>query len=133
MGDCGAETIAASVANWLAQFERALAGPDDGLLESLFHPDSHWRDLLALTWRIRTVNGSEAILEELKAHVGKARPTNFRIDPDRTAPRQVTRAGTQAIEAIFRFETAEGRGERRAEAHARCRRQAESLDAAHGA
>jgi len=28
----------------------------------------------------------------------------------RTAPRQVTRAGTRAIEAIFRFETAEGRG-----------------------
>ena len=34
----------------------------------------------------------------------------FRIDPDRTAPRHVTRAGTSAIEAIFRFETAAGRG-----------------------
>ena len=41
------------------------------LLKSLFHADSHWRDLLALTWRIRTVNGSEAVLEELKAHVGE--------------------------------------------------------------
>ena len=77
MVDLAAETIAASVASWLARFERALAGPDDGLLESLFHADSHWRDLLALTWRIRTVNGAEAIREGLRAHVGKARQTNF--------------------------------------------------------
>jgi cation diffusion facilitator CzcD-associated flavoprotein CzcO len=104
------ETIATFAANWLAQFERALAEPDDALLENLFHPDSHWRDVLALTWRIRTVSGSDAIVSELKSHAGRADPTGFRTDPDRTAPRQVTRAGTDAIEAIFRFETAEGRG-----------------------
>ncbi len=79
------------------------------LLESLFHPDSHWRDLLALTWQIRTIDGSAAFLKELRTHGGKARSTNLRIDADRTGPRQVTRAGTQAIEAIFRFETAQGR------------------------
>jgi cation diffusion facilitator CzcD-associated flavoprotein CzcO len=101
---------AEAVADWLARFERALAEPDDVLLESLFHADSHWRDLLALTWRIGTVNGAEAIVEELKGHVGKADPTDFRIDPDRTAPRWVTRGGTEAIEAIFRFEMVEGRG-----------------------
>jgi cation diffusion facilitator CzcD-associated flavoprotein CzcO len=105
-----AETIAPAVASWLERFERALAGSDDGLLESLFHADSHWRDLLALTWRIGTVGGSKAVVEGLRGHVGKARPTNFRIDPDRTAPREVTRAGSRAIEAIFRFDTVEGRG-----------------------
>ena len=53
-----------------------------------------------------------------------ARPDRpaFRIDPDRTAPRQVTRAGTKAIEAIFRFENGRGPCQRRAAAHARCRR-----------
>ena len=106
----GTDTIATIADDWLAQFERALAEPDDVLLETLFHPDSHWRDVLALTWHIRTVNGSDAILRELKAHVGRANPTGFRTDPRRTAPRRVTRAGTSAIEAIFRFETAEGRG-----------------------
>ena len=104
------ETIATIADHWLAQFERALAEPDDVLLKTLFHPDSHWRDVLALTWHIRTVNGLDAILRELKAHVGRANPTGFRTDPHRTAPRHVTRAGTNAIEAIFRFETAEGRG-----------------------
>jgi hypothetical protein len=106
----GTDTIATIADDWLAQFERALAEPDDVLLKTLFHPDSHWRDALALTWHIRTVNGSDAILKELKAHVGRANPTGFRTDPRRTAPRRVTRAGTNAIEAIFRFETAEGRG-----------------------
>jgi hypothetical protein len=97
-------------ADWLARFEAALAEAGDGPLKALFHPDSHWRDVLALTWRLRTVDGSDAILWELKAHAGRARPTGFQIDPHRTAPRHVTRVGTKAIEAIFRFETAEGRG-----------------------
>ncbi len=40
----------------------------------------------------------------------RAAPTSFTIDPDRAAPHWVTRAGTTTIEAIFRFETPEGRG-----------------------
>src|SRR5258706_7262061 len=94
---------------WLATFEKALAGHDGVLLESLFHPDCHWRDVLALTWRIDAVNGRDAVLGELKAHARRARPSGFRIDSHRTAPRRVTRAGTEAIEAFFRFETAAGR------------------------
>ncbi|MGQ0577935.1 MAG: flavin-containing monooxygenase [Betaproteobacteria bacterium] len=104
------ETVATMAGQWLTQFEMALAEPDDALLETLFHPDSHWRDVLALTWRIRTFNGRDAVLRELKSHAGRANSSGFQIDPHRTAPRHVTRAGTEAIEAIFRFETAEGRG-----------------------
>src|SRR4030095_12849012 len=104
------EIITTIADHWLAQFERALAEPGDVLLKTLFHPDSHWRDLLALTWHIRTINGLDAILRELKAHVGRAHPTGFKTDSHRTAPRYVTRAGTNAIEAIFRCETVEGRG-----------------------
>jgi hypothetical protein len=106
----GTEAIATTVQNWLTQFETALAGPDDVSLKILFHADSHWRDLLAFTWRIRTVNGADAILRELKAHIGKVRPAAFRIDPRRAAPRHMTRAGADVIETIFTFETAEGRG-----------------------
>ena len=36
--------------NWLAQFENALTKPDPALLQTLFHPDSFWRDVLALSW-----------------------------------------------------------------------------------
>jgi hypothetical protein len=104
------ESAATAAENWLAQFERAVAQPGNVLLKTLFHADSYWRDVLALTWHIKTVEGSDAILSELKAHVGRARPAGFRTAPHRTAPRHVTRAGSNAIEAIFRFETADGRG-----------------------
>jgi putative flavoprotein involved in K+ transport len=104
------ETIATNASHWLAQFERSLAEPDDRLFKTLFHADSHWRDLLALTWRIGTVNGLEAIVRELKAAVRRAQPSGFQTDPHRTPPRYVMRAGIKAIEAIFRFETAIGRG-----------------------
>jgi putative flavoprotein involved in K+ transport len=104
------DTVATIAEGWLAQFEGALATPGRARLKTLFHPDSLWRDVLALTWHIKTVNGSDAILRELATHADRARPTGFKIDPHRTAPRKVRRAGTDAIEAIFGFETAEGRG-----------------------
>jgi cation diffusion facilitator CzcD-associated flavoprotein CzcO len=96
--------------NWLAQFEEALAKPDDGSLATLFHPDSYWRDMLALSWNIQTLNGADAILKELPLLARSAAASGFAIDPDRAAPRKVMRAGTHAIEAIFKFETKVGRG-----------------------
>ncbi len=96
--------------NWLARFETALTSRDGIQLKKLFHPDSYWRDVLALSWNIQTINGADAILKELKIHAGRAAPCGFAIDPDRAAPRSVMRAGVSAIEAIFKFETAEGRG-----------------------
>jgi cation diffusion facilitator CzcD-associated flavoprotein CzcO len=103
------EPIATAVDRWLAEFEQALVQPRD-LLEQLFHRDSYWRDVLALTWRIKTMRGADAICAELRAHAGRVRPSEFRTDSERTAPRRVTRAGTDAIEAIFRFEARQGRG-----------------------
>src|SRR6202790_1586942 len=104
------DDISIAAENWLTQFEGALDSPDDGLLKTLFHPESYWRDVLALSWNLQTVNGADAILNELKARAADAARSNFQIDPDRAAPRPVTRAGTVSIEAIFKFETAQGRG-----------------------
>ena len=96
---------------WLAEFENALssAGPED--LASLFHADSYWRDVLAFTWLITTVHGAKAIAAALNSRIGQVRACAFRTDRERTAPRRVTRAGTETIEAIFVFETAQGRGD----------------------
>src|SRR4029434_6665561 len=95
------DTIATIAETWLARVEEALAAPGHVRLKTLFHPDSLWRDVLALTWHIKTVNGADAILREHATHADRARPTGFKIDPHRTAPRNVRRAGTDAIEAIF--------------------------------
>ena len=99
------DTVATIAESWLAQLEAALAGPGRARLKELFQPDSHWRDVLALSWRIMTVGGADTIVRELATHAGRAGPTGFRLDRQRAAPRKVTRAGTDAIEAIFGFET----------------------------
>ncbi len=104
------EDISTSAENWLAAFEHALESSDRGTLASLFHRDSFWRDALALSWKLQTLNGADAILNELPALASRTKPSQFHIDPDRAAPRRVKRAGTEAIEAIFKFETAMGRG-----------------------
>src|SRR5712671_1865348 len=104
------DDVSIATENWLTQFESAFATSDDTLLKTLFHPESHWRDVLALSWNIQTINGAEAILSALKADACRAAPSGFRTDPDRAAPRTVIRAGTSAIEAIFKFETTQGRG-----------------------
>ncbi len=104
------DDISLTAENWLAQFESALATADGEALKALFLRDSYWRDVLALSWKIQTLNGAEAILGELPVHARRAAPSGFAIDPDRAAPRWVTRAGANTIEAIFKFETAEGRG-----------------------
>jgi len=105
------DSISDITACWLAQFERVLSAGDWLAVKALFHHECHWRDILALSWDIQTVSGAEQIVALLQSHVGRARPSGFKIDSERTQPRQVTRAGSDAIEAIFTFETADGRGE----------------------
>src|SRR5581483_7962137 len=105
----GTETLAAIANDWLAKLERALAEGDEALLASLFLDDSHWRDLLALTWRITTVSGKDGLTKELAFSAGKAKPRHFKVDPERTPPRYAKRAGTSALEALFGFETGIGR------------------------
>jgi len=104
------DDISIAADNWLAQFEEAVGKPDAALLKTLFHPDSYWRDVLALSWNIQTLNGRDAILKALPPLARSASPSGFAIAPDRAAPRKVMRAGTHAIEAIFKFETKVGRG-----------------------
>ena len=45
------DTVATIAESWLAQLEAALAGPGRSRLKELFHPDSHWRDVLAKSAR----------------------------------------------------------------------------------
>ena len=106
----GTETLATIANHWFARFEHALSQRDTQSLANLFHRDGHWRDVLAFTWRIGTVSGAHAIAAALQEHARRARPGGFRTDPERTAPRHVTRAGAKCVEVIYRFETALGRG-----------------------
>ena len=110
MLDTAGESISAMTARWLAQFEAALTAADWPGVRALFHPECHWRDVLALSWKIQTVSGAAEIVAALKSHLGRTPVSGFETDPARTPPRHVKRAGSDAIEAIFAFETAAGRG-----------------------
>ncbi len=103
------ECLTTVVESWLTRFEQALGATDQAALAALFHADSHWRDVLALTWDIRTVSRATAILPELATCAARLPASMFRIAQGRTPPREVTRAGTRAIEAIFTFETGDTR------------------------
>src|SRR5262245_27163562 len=105
-----AENLEPAVTQWLAAFEQAMGKGGAGLA-GLFQPDSHWRDVLALSWHIDTVSSRDAIARALQSVPRELRPSACAIDPARTPPRRVPRAGADAIEAIFKFETAIGRGE----------------------
>ena len=84
--------IAIAAEGWLAEFESAVAALDEGALKKSFHPDSYWRDALALSWTLQTVNGRDDILKTLKAQAPSAAPSGFVVDPDRAAPRVVVLA-----------------------------------------
>jgi putative flavoprotein involved in K+ transport len=99
------ETIAAA---WLAEFDAALADGRSDRIAGLFAAESHWRDILAFGWDLRTISGAEAIAAGIAPALAQAKPGGMALAAGRTPPRRVTRAGTEAIEAIFTFETATG-------------------------
>ena len=47
---------------WLLLFEQAVSSASADTLRDLFHEDCHWRDLLAVTWQVKTVSGLRNIL-----------------------------------------------------------------------
>jgi putative flavoprotein involved in K+ transport len=49
------------VLEWLARFEAALAAPARADWSTLFGEECYWRDLLAFTWNIVTLEGRDAI------------------------------------------------------------------------
>ncbi len=109
MQDMSDAMLAQAVTAWLADFEKALTARDDASLEALLRPDAHWRDLIAFTWQVETHSGANKIAAALAHHGADKGAAGFAIDPARTPPRIVTRAGENVIEAFFRFETARAR------------------------
>jgi len=101
-------TAPADAQHWLESFGAALQAQDAKAAAEFFLADGLWRDVLAFTWTIQTVAGRQAIAATLQVTLARTQPTHFHISPKRTPPRWVTRAGKEAIEVLFDFETAFG-------------------------
>ncbi len=63
------DSPAAQVQAWLSDFEAALAARDIDRVVAKFATDSFWRDLVAFTWNIKTVEGRDGIASMLTAQL----------------------------------------------------------------
>lgn len=95
---------------WFADFDREISAGNQEGLSALLGDDAHWRDLLVFTWHTGSISGRDTISAKLIELSQDKKPEGFAVDPNRTPPRWVTRAGQECIEAIFSFCTSIGAG-----------------------
>jgi putative flavoprotein involved in K+ transport len=88
---------------WLADFEAALAVRDVERVVAKFATDGFWRDLVAFTWNIKTVEGRDEIADMLHARLAGTEPSGF-------ATREAPTQDGDVTSAFIEFETAAGRG-----------------------
>ena len=88
---------------WLDRLEDALRSRDVARAAGLFAATSFWRDLVAFSWNITTVENPAGVTDLLTATLDRTDPTAFGVDEPPEEADGVTTAW-------FTFETAVGRG-----------------------
>lgn len=97
------------VRRWFDAFADAVAEGDRDAVAGLFLAESYWRDLLALTWDIRTVEGPDPIAAGVVSTAGPAGLRDLALEPSAPQRLDVGHYGT-ALHAFFTFETEAGPG-----------------------
>ena len=94
------------VTEWLANFEKALTAVNIDAAAGLFLDDSYWRDLIAFTWNIVTVEGPDGVRDMLGQTLDRVRPSGFTVAVELGEPGE----GGGVTETWIKFETSVGRG-----------------------
>ena len=94
---------ATEVDQWLERFGAALERGDAAGAAELFAQESYWRDLVAFTWNIKTVEGRAEIADMLGHTLARVQPHGWHATEEPTTADGVT-------DAWIEFETAVGRG-----------------------
>jgi putative flavoprotein involved in K+ transport len=89
--------------SWLAGFEEALRGRDVERAAGMFAATSFWRDLVAFSWNLTTVENPDGVTDLLTATLDATDPSGFAVEEPPEEADGVTTAW-------FTFETAVGRG-----------------------
>lgn len=92
---------------WLADFESALADRDIERVVGKFATDSFWRDLVAFTWNLKTLEGRDGMADMLTARLADTDPSGFRTAE---TPTEEFDGDHVVTSAFIEFETAVGRG-----------------------
>ena len=108
--------ITNQIDEWLINFNQAISSKANKeiaieLLDQLFLDDCHWRDLLALTWKIQTLSGKKHVINKIYDNALNVQAKGFLVDKNRVQPREVTRADKIVIEVILTFENKFGKCE----------------------
>src|SRR5689334_21136708 len=104
------ETNRDAAERWVQAFDAALRARSEKALAECFVDDSHWRNLFGISWHFATFSGQRTLVRELLARSRDAGAAGFRIDAALLAPRRAMVAGREVIEAVSRFDTANGPG-----------------------
>ena len=80
------------VQQWLDGFSEILQSSDPGRAAELFEANGFWRDLVAMTWNIKTLEGRDHIRDMLEQTSKHALPSNWQVAEDAAEQDGVTEA-----------------------------------------
>lgn len=90
----------------LDDLNAALAQGDPAAVARLFTDDSFWRDLVSVTWNLKTVEGPGGVEDMLKSQLDHVKLRDFKLQDG-----EIPAEEGGVITAWINFETATGRGE----------------------
>jgi putative flavoprotein involved in K+ transport len=98
------ESNATRIANmWLSKLGAAVERQDISAVVGLFGDECYWRDLVSLTWNIKTAEGRKAVGQMLASVLPQTRMSNLGLLGD-------SAQSGDTIEAWFTFQTVVARG-----------------------
>lgn len=98
-------TAATRIQKVLSALDRALADEDIDAALELFADTCYWRDLVSMTWNLKTLEGKDQIRDMLNQCLTSVRPHNWMIDESEPAS-----VADDVTEGWITFETAVARG-----------------------
>ncbi|CAE6743655.1 NAD(P)/FAD-dependent oxidoreductase [Paraburkholderia haematera] len=94
-----------TITHILESMESALKRGDTAAAVALFQPECYWRDLVAFTWNIKTMEGRDQIGAMLDAQLDAIKPTRLRV-----AEHETPSEADGVAQAWITFETEAARG-----------------------
>lgn len=101
--DTGVRAGTDIVRTWLASLEDALTAGSPDAAAQLFEEEGFWRDFLAFTWNLKTLEGRDRICRMLAQTLPHVRPSGWEVEGEPATTDGVT-------ECWVRFETSAGTG-----------------------
>ena len=102
---CSTQAPNARVAAFLGKFDAALAAGDIDAAVAMFGAESYWRDLVAFTWNIKTMEGRDQVRDMLVHCLKQTKPRDWRV-----AEGEVATEADGVLESWISFETEIARG-----------------------